>query len=91
MRFIFVRWFIYFGLVFFCRYLRACLNVLAVSAVLGVIILVPIYQGGEEDMGDLPATTASNLSNGSPELWAMLVMGYVFTCVVPHAPSVFWS
>ena len=57
------------------------MNVLGFSAVLGVIILVPIYSRGKEDLGDLAATTASNLENGSDALWATLVMAYVFTYV----------
>lgn len=49
------------------------------AAVLGVVVLVPVYMEGGEELDGLDATTVSNLKNEAKALWAPLVMGYVFT------------
>ena len=60
-------------------YIRACLNIFAVSCVVGIIILVPVYRSGGLGLSDFAKSTAANVKESGPELWAMLILGYFFT------------
>mmetsp|Transcript_1674 Transcript_1674/g.7307 ORF Transcript_1674/g.7307 Transcript_1674/m.7307 type:complete len:890 (-) Transcript_1674:318-2987(-) len=60
------------------RYLWLHLRTTFLAAVCGLIVLIPTYQSGGEDLDDeFYVATMSNLEDGDNKFWASILIGYI--------------
>jgi len=55
---------------------------MAILTVLGMLLLMPVYATGENDMSDLPRLGLSNVEQESSRLWAPAIMIWVFSGII---------
>eukprot|EP00953_Heterococcus_sp_UTEX-ZZ885_P027763 14856-Heterococcus_DN1.PRE.1 len=78
----------------FLRFLRMCFKVTAVSAVVSLAVLIPVYITGKDST---PASTGyntitmANIKEGGGRLWAPLVVYYFFVALMLSALWAEWK
>ncbi|CAM9869924.1 unnamed protein product [Chrysoparadoxa australica] len=62
----------------FLRFLLLCFKITAASAVLCILILIPVYKTGGNGEIAYNSITMANVKDGSGRLWAPLIFWYLF-------------
>lgn len=64
------------------RFLKLCFKISLVLLPYGIIVLIPVNYFGGEDLHGLDKIALSNISIGSPKVWAHVVAAWVYTLII---------
>ena len=66
----------------YLRFMKLCLKISFIILPYGIAVLLPLNFYGGEKLGELEQLSMSNISQGSPKLWAHLLGIWVYTLVI---------
>lgn len=64
------------------RFLKLCFKISLVLMPYGIIVLIPVNYFGGEDLLGLDRIAVSNISPGSPKVWAHVVATWIYTLII---------